>query len=223
MRRLKSLGAATLLAACSIHAIADPAALDATILDLTHRWARVTYQTAPAQQDEGYRSVILFAEQAEQAYPGRAEPLIWKAIALSSAAKVEGGLAGLGKAKQARELLLNAEKIDPGALSGSIYSSLGTLYAKVPGWPIGFGDKAKAAAYLKQALAMNPGGIDANFFYGEFLSDQGRYAEAAEYVTRALAAPPRPGREDSDAGRRLEAEALADALRKRQVGQAVAP
>ena len=93
----------------------------------------------------------------------------------------------------------------------------------MPGWPIGFGDKAKAAAYLKQALALNPGGIDPNFFYGEFLSDQGRYAEAAEYVTRALAAPPRPGREDSDAGRRLEVQALADALRKRQVGQAIAP
>ena len=217
----KSLGIAALLAACSIHALAAPAALSATIVELTHRWAKVTYQTAQAQQNEGYKGLVLAAEQAEQAYPGRAEPLIWKAIALSSAAKVEGGLAGLSKAKQARELLLSAEKIDPGALSGSIYSSLGTLYAKVPGWPIGFGDKAKAAAYLKQALALNPGGIDPNFFYGEFLSDQGHYAEAAEYVNRALAAPPRPGREDSDSGRRLEAQTLADALREKQSGQAV--
>jgi Tfp pilus assembly protein PilF len=216
----KSLGTAALLAACSLHALAAPAGLDATIVDLTHRWAKVTYQTTKTQQDEGYKSLILAAEQAEQAFPGSAEPLVWKAIALSSAAKVEGGLTGLSKAKQAKELLLNAEKIDPGALSGSIYSSLGTLYAKVPGWPIGFGDKTKAAAYLKQALAINPNGIDPNFFYGEFLSDQGHYAEATDYINRALAAPARPGREDSDSGRRLEARALAEALRKKQSSQA---
>ncbi len=122
----------------------------------------------------------------------------------------------MSKAGQAKDLLLSAEKIDPGALSGSIYTSLGTLYAKVPGWPIGFGDKAKAAAYLKQALAINPTGIDPNFFYGEFLADQGRDADAIDYLNRALAAPSRAGREDSDAGRRIEAQTLADALRKKQ-------
>ena len=35
-------------------------------------------------------------------------------------------------------------------------SSLGVLYYKVPGWPIGFGDKDKARDLLQKALAVNP-------------------------------------------------------------------
>jgi len=216
----KLFGLAVLLAACGLRALAAPSTLDAAIADLAHLWAKVTYQTARAEQEEGYKGLVLAAEHTQLAFPGRAEPLIWQAIALSSAAKVEGGLTGLSKAKQARELLLNAEKIDQTALAGSIYTSLGTLYAKVPGWPIGFGDKVKAAGYLKQALAINPNGIEPNFFYAEFLADQGHDAQAADYVDRALSAPPRSGREDSDSGRRLEAQTLAEALRNKQSGQA---
>jgi len=40
-------------------------------------------------------------------------------------------------------------------LNGSVYNSLGSLYAKVPGWPLGFGDKKKAQAYFEKALAIN--------------------------------------------------------------------
>ena len=47
-------------------------------------------------------------------------------------------------------------------LDGSAYNSLGVLYYKVPGWPVGFGDKAKARELLQKALAINPKGIDAN-------------------------------------------------------------
>ena len=35
--------------------------------------------------------------------------------------------------------------IDPKALDGSAYASLGSLFYQVPGWPIGFGDDKKAA------------------------------------------------------------------------------
>jgi Tfp pilus assembly protein PilF len=45
----------------------------------------------------------------------------------------------------------------------------GALYYQVPGWPIGFGDKDKANELLKKALALNPDGIDPNYFYGDFL------------------------------------------------------
>ena len=215
----RSCGAFIALALVGVQAFAAPAGLDETIVDLTHRWAKVTYQTADAQKEAGYKDVIAATEQASQAYPGRAEPLVWEAIALSSAAKVEGGLAGLSKVKRARDLLLAAEKLDPDVLAGSVYCSLGSLYAKVPGWPIGFGDKEKAAAYLKHALAINPDGVDPNYFYGELLADQGRYAEAAARLSRALAAPARVGREDSDAGRRLEVQAALENLRKKHGDQ----
>ena len=66
----------------------------------------------------------------------------------------------------------------------------------------------EAAAYseqlLKQALAINPTGIDPNFFYGDFLLEQGDKAQAKIYLDKALAAPARPGREVADEGRKTE-------------------
>ena len=41
-----------------------------------------------------------------QEYPGRAEPLIWHGIILSSLAGAKGGLGALGLAKEARDQLL---------------------------------------------------------------------------------------------------------------------
>ena len=42
-------------------------------------------------------------------------------------------------------------------------------YYKAPGWPLGFGEHAKAKELLLTALASNPREIDPNFFYGEYL------------------------------------------------------
>ncbi len=79
--------------------------------------------------------------------------------------------------------------------------------------PLGFGDKAKAQELLRKALAVNPRGIDPNFFYGEYLVETGRPREAVAFLERALEAPARPGREIADAGRRDEARALLDRAR----------
>jgi tetratricopeptide (TPR) repeat protein len=200
------------------HAQAAPASLDEGILDVAHRWARVTYQVPENERERetAFNGVIAEARQLTQAYPGRAEPLVWQAIVLSSAAKAQGGLGALGKVKEARDLLLAAEKINPTALDGSVYNSLGSLYAKVPGWPVSFGDKKKAREYLEKALAINPNGIDPNYFYADLLAEQGEYDKATEYLKRALAAPPRPHREDADAGRRQDIQRLADDIRKKR-------
>ena len=135
------------------------------------------------------------------------ERRIWQGIVLSTWAGAKGGLGALGLAKRARQPLEAALKIDPTALDGSAYTSLGSLYSKVPGFPAGFGDDDKAEQLLQAALKVSPDGIDPNYFYGEFLVDEDRYAEAVTYLTRALAAPPRPNRELADKGRRAEAEA----------------
>jgi tetratricopeptide (TPR) repeat protein len=110
-------------------------------------------------------------------------------------------------AEQARDLLLAAEKINPLALDGSAYTTLGSLYYKVPRWPLGFGDKKKARTYLEKSLQINPNGIDPNYFYADFLLEQGEYAKAVEYFRKALNAAPRPGREDADEGRRTDIRA----------------
>ena len=120
----------------------------------------------------------------------------------------EAILGALGLVKQAKVIYERAIGIDGGALEGSAYNSLGVLYYKVPGWPVGFGDKAKAKELLLKALALNPKGIDPNFFYGEYLVETGHADEAVVYLERALQAPPRAGRQIADTGRREEVRAL---------------
>jgi hypothetical protein len=197
-----------LFAALLLLASAAPisaASLDAELLDIQQAWARINYSTAPADQ-----KATEFAQLATKAaalsanQPGRAEPMIWHGIALSSQAGAKGGLGALGLAKEARSVLEASLKVDATALAGSAHTSLGTLYHKVPGFPIGFGDDKKARKHLESALRLNPTGIDPNFFYAEFLLDKGETALAIKHLKLAQAAPSRPGREAADAGRRQE-------------------
>lgn len=204
LSRLIALSATFIFAS----AFAQTPTLQEDVAALQHGWAAAYYHAPGDEQEESFERLVQTAEQVATRHAGQAEPMIWQAIILSSYAKVEGGLGALSAVKQARDLLLAAEKINPAALDGSVYTSLGSLYAKVPRWPIGFGDRKQARAYLDRALVLNPDGIDPNFFYGELLLEQGDKASAAAYLRKALAAPPRPDREDADGGRREEVKAL---------------
>ena len=159
---------------------------------------------AARQKSAASRPLSNRAEAASANEPFRTDLLIWSAIVKSTWAGAKGGLGALGLVKEAKAKLELALKQDPKALDGSAYTSLGSLYYQVPGWPVGFGDDEKAEPLLKHALAINPDGIDPNFFYGDFLLDQGRKAEAKSYLDKALAAPARAGREVADKGRRME-------------------
>ena len=86
------------------------------------------------------------------------------------------------------------------------------LYYKVPGWPVGFGDKAKARELLQKALTINPKGIDPNFFYAEYLVETKHADQAIPYLEKAMQAPARPGRQLADQGRREEAKALLEKI-----------
>ncbi|HYQ72559.1 MAG TPA: tetratricopeptide repeat protein [Gammaproteobacteria bacterium] len=174
--------------------------------ELQQEWARIKYQSSESEQESQYEALAARASAVTARYPGKAEPLVWEGIILSTWAGAKGGLGALALVKESRKQLEAAIAIDPDALQGSAYTSLGTLYFKVPGWPIGFGDTEKAEALLKQALAINPNGIDPNFFYGEFLLKEDRYAESVAALNHALQAPPRPDRPIADAGRRAEVE-----------------
>lgn len=205
MSRLKSLlfalglGCATLL-----HAAPG----DDLVRPIQDRWAEIKYKAPEKQQADLYRELAAQASQVAKANPNLAAALIWEAIVVSSEAGVRGGLGGLSLAKEAKALLEESLKLDEKSLNGSAYTSLATLYAKVPRWPLGFGDKEKAEALFRKSLAVNPDGIDPNFFYGEYLIDQDRVAEGRRYLEKALAAPARPGRELADQGRRQEIRAL---------------
>jgi tetratricopeptide (TPR) repeat protein len=193
----------------SLASAAPPDGMDAELAAVQSAWAVANYETpAGSARVQAFEALSQRAEQLVKAFPARPEPLIWQGIVLSTYAGAKGGLGALGLAKQSRAALEAAMKIDPDALQGSGYTSLGTLYYKVPGFPIGFGNKGKAREYLQHALAINPDGIDPNFFYGEFLMEQDEYPQALEHLQKALRAPPRPGRDVADAGRRTEIEAL---------------
>ncbi|MCU0929202.1 MAG: hypothetical protein MUE62_08490 [Burkholderiaceae bacterium] len=200
-----------LLAAALTTALFAPAhagTVDDAVADLQHDWELTRYQAPAAEREKRFEVLAAKAHRISEAFPGRSEPLVWEGIVVSSWAGEKGGLGALSLAKQAKTLYEAAIRIDGKALDGSAYNSLGVLYYKVPGWPLGFGDKAKAGELLQQALALNPKGIDPNFFYGEYLLETRHPEEAVAYLERALAAPARPGRQVADAGRRDEARAL---------------
>ena len=205
MSHLKSLffaigvGVATLL-----HA----APSDDLVRPIQDRWAEIKYKAPEKQQADLYRELAVQANQIARNNPNLASALIWEAIVVSSEAGVRGGLGGLSLAKEAKALLEESLKLDEKSLNGSAYTSLATLYAKVPRWPLGFGDKEKAEGLFRKSLSVNPDGIDPNFFYGEYLIDQDRVAEGRRYLEKALAASPRVGRELADQGRRQEIRAL---------------
>lgn len=184
------------------------------IKQLQHEWAVIKYQTAESDQQKLYEALAARAGSVTARYPDKAEPHIWQGIILSTWAGAKGGLGALSLAKESRKQLEAAIAIDPDAMQGSAYTSLGTLYFKVPGWPIGFGDTEKAEELLKQALAVNPDGIDPNFFYGEFLLEEDRYAESIAVLNKALQAPPRSDRPIADAGRKAEIQETLARARK---------
>ena len=204
------LTALVLLASIPLHA----AALMDDIHELQQEWARIKYQSSESEQEKQYEALAARASAVTARYPGKAEPLVWEGIILSTWAGARGGLGALSLAKESRKQLEAAIAIDPEALQGSAYTSLGTLYFKVPGWPIGFGDTEKAEQLLQQALAINPDGIDPNYFYGEFLLEEDRYAESITALTRALQSPPRPDRPIADAGRKAEIKVALEQARK---------
>lgn len=178
--------------------------LETAVGDLQQRWAVANYEMRGKPRITALQTLTQEAERLTAAHPDSAAAWIWSGIIRSTMAGAEGGLHALTAARTARADLERALALDPAALDGSAYTSLGALYYKVPGWPVGFGDKDKAEALLKRALEVNPEGIDANYFYGDFLLEQGHRRKAREYLLRAQQAPPRPGRPLADGGRRRE-------------------
>jgi tetratricopeptide (TPR) repeat protein len=178
--------------------------LDGDILQLQQRWAEVNYQLKGKTQITEFETLIEAAANVTDKYPEAAAAWIWSGIIKSTYAGAKGGLGALKMAKKSKADLEKAMELDADALQGSAYTSLGTLYFSVPGWPVGFGDDAKAEELLLHALAVNPDGIDPNYFYGDFLSRQKRYPESKTYLLKAQAAPPRPNRQVADAGRQKE-------------------
>lgn len=186
--------------------------IDDELLALQRDWEVVRYQTPALERPRRWETLAARAEALAEANPGRAEPLVWQGAILSAWAEDRGGITAWRLTRRAKALYESAIRIDPRALDGTALVELGRLYAHAPGWPFGFGDRDKARALLREALEVDPDGIDSNTCYGEFLVESGQRDEAMPYLRKALARAPRAGRLVGDLGRRAQARALVDRL-----------
>jgi cytochrome c-type biogenesis protein CcmH/NrfG len=202
----------------SVSAAGSPA-LDADILHIALDWEHIKFgvENADAQEKE----MAALAERAGkliQQYPNKPEPTIWQGILISEQASManenSSPVKALRLAMRARDILVEAEKADPVALDAGAPTSLGVLYYRVPSFPLGFGDKTKARHLLEEATTNAPSGLDANYFYGDFLFQQKQFPEAATVLKHALALPAHPERPIWDRSRRLVIQELLAKLPK---------
>ena len=154
-------------------------------------WASIYYSMPKQKQGPEYCRLLDRTIDLSKQHPKNAEPIIWEAIIKATNADHQDAVSALSAIHEARDLLLKAIEINPHALGGSAYVTLGTLYYMAPKWPIGFGDEATAEKLLQTALMINPNGIDSNYFYGDFLLTHNRLNEAEKYFKHALTAPAR--------------------------------
>ncbi len=203
---------ATLCLSFAFSGVARADSLADQVQELARGWDHANFEIKDSKTSlAALKTLEAQAAAVAASNPKSADPLVWKAIIVSTEAGDTGGLGALGMAGDAKKLLEKAAALNPNALGdGSVYTTLGSLYYQVPGFPIGFGDSAKARNYLLKGLAQNPSGLDANYFYGDYLFHQGKFADAKKALETALNAPARPDREVGDKGRRAEvAELLA--------------
>lgn len=183
--------------------------VDDAVAALQKSWAVVKYDTTGAEaQTRAIQPLTAEAAALAAAHPKRAEPKIMHGIMLATDASFNRGLASLPKVKHAKSLFEQAIAINGKTLDGAAYTYLGSLYDQVPGWPIAFGDAEKADAAFQKARAIAPDNIDVNYFYGQFLLNNGDAAGGKAALEKALKAKDRPGRDLADEGRRAEIRAL---------------
>ena len=168
--------------------------LKSELLRLAHDWEHVKLQVA--DRDDQERQMASLAQRAGQIakqYENTPDPIVWVGIITSEQASIANDngspVKALGLAKRARDILEEVEKTNPETMDAGAPTTLGVLYDRVPGFPIGFGDKARARYYLQEAIRNAPNGLDANFFYGDFLFKHGERFEAENILERALTLP----------------------------------
>ena len=181
----------------------DNKAMDTDIHSVELQWEHIKFdEDGFPNQFAHIDALANFTASLVEKYPGRPEPLIWEGIVTSEEAGMASTLSAMGYAKTAKAILEEAYQKDPAALDAGAPTSLGVLYYRVPGFPFGFGDNDRARQLLAQAVSLAPNGMDANYFYADFLMDQHEYIAAYKVLKHALSLPPQPKRPLWDKNRR---------------------
>ena len=174
---------ATALAASSV-ALSDE--FQDGLFAIQRGYAAASVLATPAAQVEAYKPLVVKAKEFREAFPKKAQALIWEAVVLTHYAWTLNNGDSLAMLKTARDRLEEAEKADAANVDWSGYSFMGITYALAPAWPISFGDKGRARGYLEKAVSMQPNAIDTNFYLGRFLFNNKHYPEAVAAFEKAL-------------------------------------
>lgn len=158
---------------------------------------------------------ILAAEHAVRLRADRPEGHFWLAANMGALAAAGGMMSGLRYRGRIKDELERVLAIDPAWQQGSADRALGRWYFKVPG--LFGGSNELAERHLRRSLEYNPGSTASLVFLAEVLIDENRSAEAAEFLKRAIAAPPDPNWAPEDREFKAQAKRLLDEIAGRRV------
>ena len=187
-------------------------AFEGELFSLKNRWEHTVTDMPANERESTLKTLAGEVEQLVEEHQDEADVLVWQGIILASYARERGGLGALGTAGDARDALEKAIEIDPQGLNGSAYVTLGALYDRAPGRPLGFGNSETAERMFQRALEIRPDGIDVNYYYAAFLKEEGNEQAAREHAQRAVNGNARESRQVSDEALRRDAETLLNQL-----------
>ncbi len=180
--------------------------LTESLNSIESEWAAAYYGLPKEKQQAAYPILLDKLQQLTQSYPNDARVIYWQALVKATSADYQSPLTALQSVHDVRDLLIKAIAINPQVMNGAAYVVLGTLYDKVPSWPIAFGNDNTAKTMLETALKINPNGIASNYFYGKFLLAHDDTPAAKQYFNKALAAPIRPEQPYADQQMKLKVQ-----------------
>lgn len=178
------------------------------VIDLQTRWDKITFQMPEDERADAYSTLAEDAFAGTTAQANCTEAWVWQGIAEASYADAGNIFVALGAVRRAHAALTESVHQDDRVMAGAAHTALAVIHHRSYPWPLGLGDDELAAEHFKLALALAPTDIDANYFYADYLIGKNRYTEARAALEKALAAPPRYGRDIADAGRREQIQAL---------------
>ncbi|MZI92153.1 hypothetical protein F9817_02895 [Vibrio sp. CAIM 722] len=177
------------------------------------QWAKCQYQVTEKKQQAGcFSALITQLREAAKKAPDNPNINTLLAINIASLAGVSGVTKALGLIKEAKGILEEVIKKHPHAMHGAPYVTLGALYYRAPGWPISFGNDDKAKTLLEEGLKLNPYNSTTNYFYADFLAEQGEKQQAIIVLKKTLTYPSDPDYPVTNAGRKKDIETLLNKL-----------
>lgn len=190
------------------------AGFDEELSTLQQHWANARYQVHGEDRKKQLEKLVVEADSFVKKYNDKADGHLWAGVIRGSLAEAINGMGALSIVKEAKTNLEKSIELDAKAEDSYALGVLGLMYAKVPGWPVGFGDDKKAKELLKKGVEASPQGMNINYLYASYLFEQDDYKKAQIFIDKAKQATP-PAPADVWIGRQKEINELAESIQKK--------